>query len=455
MLDQRMTRRVAGMLATRLTEAGFEKVHDPRWQPGVKRALPDILTAVSVGMAAGCKSLAETEDLTERLSPAVRKRLGIAERFPDTTLRNTIVALDPDEIRRGITRQIRKAHKRKALQPDGLDFGVLAMDGKVVAIKASDDEYSQAQSQGDNNYGLVRLYTAALVSSLAVVCIDAAPVPPSTNEMGHFKAAFDDIMAAYGDKGLFRLVATDAGACSKDNADHIVQHSMHYLLALKKGQHELWTEARRLLAKLSPDEAVATTEDVFPSKTVTRRLYLTQDMAGYHGWQHLRTVLRVESELLDRKTGQVIEQDEDDVNRYYLCSLLREGQTLDDDLRAYLGDHAGGTLEDLSLSDDKMLHLVRRYWAVENQCHHTWDTAFREDDKPWIVKDPKGAVVLMLLRRLTYNALALFRSVTQRSDEKREVPWKRLLRDVLDVLIAAREQDLVGMRLREAASSGT
>jgi hypothetical protein len=43
-----------------------------------------------------------------------------------------------------------------------------------------------------------------------------------------------------------------------------------------------------------------------------------------------------------------------------------------------------------------------------NQCHQTWDTAFREDDKPWVVKDPKGAVVLMLLRRLNYNALALF-----------------------------------------------
>jgi hypothetical protein len=455
MLNKRMTRRVAGMLATRLPEAGFEDVEDPRGQPWVKRPLPDILNAVSVSMAAGCKSLAEAEDLTQRLSPAMRRWLRIKGRFPDTTLRNTIVTLEPDEIRRCIARQVWRAHRRKALRPDGLDFGVLAMDGKATAIKTSDDHYSQAQSEDDKEYGVVRLYTAALVSSLAVVCLDASPIPPSTNEMGHFKSALDDIMAAYGDKDIFRLVATDAGACSKENAEHIVQHGLHYLLALKKTQLELWTEARRLLAKLSPEEAVATTEDVFPTRIVTRRLYLTEDMVGYHGWHHLRTVLRVESDLLDRRTNQVIEQDEDEVNRYYLCSLLRQGQPLDDELRAFMGDHAGGSLEDLRLSDGKMLHLVRRYWAVENQCHHTWDTAFREDDKPWIVKDPKGTVVLMLLRRLTYNALALFRSVTQRSDEARAVPWKRLLRDVLDVLIATREHDLVGMRLREAASSGT
>ena len=84
---------------------------------------------------------------------------------------------------------------------------------------------------------------------------------------------------------------------------------------------------------------------------------------------------------------------------------------------------------------------------MENQCHHTWDTAFREDERPWIVTEPQGTVVLMLLRRIAYNALALFRSVTQRSEERRATPWKTLLRWVYNTLIAARSHDLDGMRM--------
>jgi hypothetical protein len=50
-----------------------------------------------------------------------------------------------------------------------------------------------------------------------------------------------------------------------------------------------------------------------------------------------------------------------------------------------------------------------------------------EDDHPWFEAGedaPQGAVVVMLLRRIAHNFLALFRSLTQRSDEKRQTPWK-------------------------------
>jgi len=37
---------------------------------------------------------------------------------------------------------------------------------------------------------------------------------------------------------------------------------------------------------------------------------------------------------------------------------------------------------------------------------------------------------MVVLRRLAYTLMTLFRSVTQRSDRNRERPWKRLLDDV-------------------------
>jgi hypothetical protein len=40
---------------------------------------------------------------------------------------------------------------------------------------------------------------------------------------------------------------------------------------------------------------------------------------------------------------------------------------------------------------------------------------------------PRAALVGAVLRRIAYTLLSLFRSVTQRSDERRNVPWKHPL----------------------------
>jgi hypothetical protein len=50
----------------------------------------------------------------------------------------------------------------------------------------------------------------------------------------------------------------------------------------------------------------------------------------------------------------------------------------------------------------------------------------------------------MILRRIAFNLLTWFRSVTQRSDEKRRVPWKTLLRDVYVMVASATESLLRG-----------
>jgi hypothetical protein len=106
-----------------------------------------------------------------------------------------------------------------------------------------------------------------------------------------------------------------------------------------------------------------------------------------------------------------------------------------------------------SWTDEQWLLLVRRHWGVENDCHQIWDKIFREDDKPWIEAGEgasQGTVVVMLLRRIGYNLLALFRSVTQRSEERRQMPWKDLVRRVYNTLIAATAVDTEGLRRRNA-----
>jgi hypothetical protein len=67
---------------------------------------------------------------------------------------------------------------------------------------------------------------------------------------------------------------------------------------------------------------------------------------------------------------------------------------------------------------EQWLSLVRHHWGVENNCHNTFDAMFHEDDKPRIELNPQGTVVMMLLRRISYTLLTLFRAKTQHSDER-------------------------------------
>jgi predicted transposase YbfD/YdcC len=424
---------MVGVLCARLPEIGLEQVADPRDARGLRWGLEPLLSAPLVGMAAGLKSFGDTEKLTGEMSPAMRRKLGVERRIPDTTMRTTAVKMAPEEFRECLRRQTKAAHKRKALQPDGFPFGVVAIDGKYTAIDAWDEQYSQRRSDDDGltAQGLVRTINCSLVSSRAKVCIDASPIPSRTNEMGQFQQVVDDLTEAYKRTRMFAMVSADSGSCSEENGRHVRSKGLHYIFGLKGSQPTLQDEARALLARLTPEQAVATTVDIRGNQEVTRRLYLSTEMAGFLDWTHLQTVLRVESEIVDIETGEVVEQKEEDVNRYFISSLEGDG-----------------------LTASQWLKLVRMHWGVENNCHNTWDTAFEEDDRRWIVADPKGAMNVMLLRRIAYNMLALFRAVTQRSEENRMTPWKDLLRWVYNTLISAQETDLAGLRERTAVTVG-
>jgi predicted transposase YbfD/YdcC len=415
-----------GALSARLPEAQLERVADPRGRRGQRWKLVVLLRAVLLALVAGSKSLAQAEALTDELSMPVRRRFGIGRRVADTTMRDALCALDPDELRRPLHALVRAAHRRKALTSDGLPFGVVAMDGKSTAVPSCDDEFAQRQTpeEGSRLIGVVRTMTCTLTSSLAMPCIDALPIPAVTNEMGHFETSLHRLVEAYAGLDLFQLVTYDAGACSEHNGRVVRELDLHYLFGLKGTQPTLLAEAERCLAALPPQQAAATSEDrLSGGRTVVRRLYLTEQMARFGGWEHLRTVLRVESETIDAQ-GRRIAHD----NRYFVSSLPA-----------------------VRLSASQWLLVVRRHWGVENNCHHTLDTAFEEDDRPWIESEPRAVVVVAVLRRLAYTLVALFRSVTQRSDERRGTPWRDLLRWFRNALLCATEVDLAFLRRRPLA----
>ena len=84
-MEQRHFRRIAGFVAVWLQKLNLDEVVDLRSAKGKRWQLKSVLSACLLGLMSGCKSLAEVEQLTAKLSGPIRRRLGINRRMPDTT----------------------------------------------------------------------------------------------------------------------------------------------------------------------------------------------------------------------------------------------------------------------------------------------------------------------------------------------------------------------------------
>lgn len=411
----RRNRRVMGMMKKRLGDARLDEAVDPRDRRGQRWALGTLLGSVLVGLVSGARSLSDVERTTEELSPAARRKLGIRRRVPDTTLRDALCMLRPHELRPHLHAVVRAALRRKAIRNDGVPIGMVSLDGKGTALPSADDFYAQRQTRGETGplTGVVRTLTATLTSSPARPCIDVATVPASTNEMGAFEAALRGLVAAYDGTNLFRLVSYDAGACSLDNANLVHELGLHYLFGLTASQPTLLSEAELVLGRLSPEEAAASSEDLDHGRRICRRIYVTGVLEDFDRWSHLSTVLRVESETTDASGVTVARE-----NRYFLSSLPLSHMTA-----------------------AAWLLAVRRHWGVETT-HQILDVAFEEDAHPWIEANPRAAAVIVVLRRIAYTLLALWRFVTLRAEEHRTRPWREVMRDVWLALVTATAHQL-------------
>ena len=416
MSRSREIRRYAKMVDVALTYLCLHWVVDPR--KSCKHPLKQMMTTVLLGFVSGCKNLRELEKLTEKLSPPVRRLLGIRGRVADTTLRDLLMkyAGDVRPLRRLLHRQVQAAHRKKQLDPDELPCGVLAVDGKYATTKLPDEVY--AQHQGDGNWR-VGMLGAVLSSAAAPVCVDAKPIAHSTSESSAFPGLIRAIVDVHGGTNLFEVVTADAGIGDRPNADLLNNDfELGYVFAIKGDQPTLYDELDRLLGRRPVPEASASTEDRIDNQTVLiRRIWCTTEIAGYH-WNHIRMGLRVQAEKR-RNDGTLLSVE----NRFFVTNVPPR-----------------------RFSPEHWLRVVRWHWRVE-LFHQVLDVAFEEDERPWI-EDAGGMAVVQLLRRVAYNILLLYRNVSRRGEKKGAIPWKDLFESVHFAVTAATEQHLANLRPR-------
>lgn len=428
MEQQKKFRRIVGFLAARIAQLDLGAVEDPRDSQGRRWELRQVLSAVLLGLMSGCENLLELEQVTSRLSRPVRRVLGIPRRLPDTTARDVLCRIEPASLAPLLQRAVAAARRSKTLDKleMQLPLQVVAMDGKVTKLPTWAGHYAQKhQPEEGVPYGLMRTVTSVLAAHPARPCIAVSPIPASTNEMGHFQKAFNALCDGYGE--LFSLVSYDQGANGEENARAVLARGKHYLFRLNDERRHMQQIATELLE--IQDEIFATeTSQESNDRHVVRKLRM---MAVNRGklpplarkselWEHTKTILCVESETWEK--GRRVSEEK----RYYASSLLSGAFT-----------------------PEQWLFVIRRHWAVETT-HQVLDQSFREDDKPWIRNHTGGMLVMLILRRIAYTLLTLYRSVSLRSDDNRHMPWRVLLGWIRDTLIASTEATVASIRKRKA-----
>jgi len=424
MKNGRTLRSIAGFLRARLDELGLDEIEDPRNDQGKRWKLQQVLRLILLGLMAGCKGLAELEELSGDVRGEIRRWLGVARRrLPDTTARSILCRLDPTELLPLLQRAVIAAHHRQAWKAHEMPFGIVAMDGKGTQLPAWSGEFAQfCRPKEGIPYGLLRTVTSTLVTSQSVGCIDVSPIPAANNEMSHFEKAFEQLVDHHANR--FEMVSYDQGANSEENARLVLSQKKHYLFRLNDERRHMQQLAAELLA--TAEVRQTDVEVNSRGEQVTRTLRLVRVNRGLlpkssrksELWSHAKTLLQVDAET-EHPDHSVTSG-----RRYFASSLPAE-----------------------YLTPDQWLRATHWHWRVETT-HQVLDTAFLEDKRPWIRADPNGMLVMMILRRIAYTLLGLFRVVTQRSEEKREVAWPRLMKQVNMTLVAGDAETIAGLRPR-------
>jgi len=381
----------------------FEDVPDPRARRGRRWEVGAMLRSTWLALCTGATSMRDVESMSEDLGTA-RRRNGRSDRLPDSTLAYVLPKLRWEPLRDQLVEQVHDMQRAKALDPVGLPFGLLVIDGKVLGCYDNDVGGLGQKSEREDGtpYWLVRVLRAVLVTAPTKPCVDQVPIPPETNDMGAFPSLWQGVMAAYGRSNLFEVVSEDAGFASLENATLIDGDGKGYVLGLKANQSELLGEARR---RLDPTRQRRAPEAESPwerhkGKRIRRQLWRTSEMAGWNGWTHLRQVVLVRQTTRDPSGAEptVVE------DRYFVTNLV-PGR----------------------LSGAQWLTLVRMHWGIENNCFGTLDRkdTWREDTRLWC-RQGNAPLVVGLLRVMAYNVLGWLRGRHLRSEDNRTMTWPEL-----------------------------
>jgi len=215
---------------------------------------------------------------------------------------------------------------------DKIKDEVIAVDGKSI-------RGSRAKSSGKSAIHMVSAY-----ASKNGLCLGQIKTEEKSNEI----TAIPELLNLIDVSNC--VVSIDAMGCQTNIAQKIRLRDADYLLAVKGNQGSLEqgiTDTIRFVKPVDTD-----TEDDFGHGRIEKRtcsVYTNfEHIEGHEKWVDLRTIVRIESVVTNKKTDITSTQE-----RFYITSMLPDAKRIN--------------------------KAVRSHWSVENNLHWSLDVIFKED----------------------------------------------------------------------------
>lgn len=326
----------------------FEDVEDPRAE-NARHNLLELLFIALAGVLCGAESCADMADFGEAKEDVLREVLKLEHGVPShDTFSRVFRLLDPEAFEAAF------AHFMAAFAKSNRLKGVVAIDGK--AIKGAFAKGARA-----NPLHLVNVWAAEQRLALA------QRLAPGRNEVAGALQAVKLLSL----KGC--IVTVDALHCHRAMAQAVLDARGQYVLALKQNQSALFAAVERRFAEAAHADTFGSETQSSHGRSEQRTARVISDtiLAKAHDFPGIRALAQV-------RTLRCIEGRPDETKtRYFLLSR--------------------------SFRADKLLHIVRTHWTIENQLHWVLDVVFDEDGAR--NRKDNGPQNIALVRKIALNLL--------------------------------------------------
>jgi predicted transposase YbfD/YdcC len=212
-----------------------------------------------------------------------------------------------------------------------LDSNVVAIDGKTIRGAAS-----------NNRDGSLHIVSAFCQKNR--LCLSQETVEEKSNEI----KAIPKLLKAIDLEDT--TVTIDAIGCQKNIAEMIIERKADYILQVKDNQKNLHEQIKKVFTTTTiKDQFVK--HDLGHGRIEKRTCKVINDLTfldGKEGWKNLKTVIEIESEVENKKTGV-----KSHAKRHYISSL--------------------------DVSAEEISAAIRAHWSIENNLHWNLDVIFKED----------------------------------------------------------------------------
>jgi predicted transposase YbfD/YdcC len=327
----------------------FEDMEDPRVVGRTIHPLRNIVFITIVGALCGLTGWEEIADFAKYRKGFFSKYIDVSMGLPcEDTLRRFFSALKPGEFRKRFTAWV-------TATVGGVAGKTVSLDGKTVR-----------GASAMNHESPVHIVSAWVGENLMTLA--QARVATKRNEI----SALNELLEILDLKGA--AVTIDAMGCQVKIAERIVGHGADYVLALKKNQSTLRLDTEHSFEKL-PCCADVTTEETDHGRAEVRRYRFIDDLSHLftgHRWKGLKMIVRVDSEVTDKKTGETTR-----ATRYYITSMKRN-------------------------QAERCAECIRSHWGVESM-HWSLDVTFGEDSDT--KREGNSAENFNIIRKMALNVL--------------------------------------------------